>query len=207
MAHYTITVRTLMDNGFDFGLKDYPIFDESYRDVLNKNILEYYLEEEIGFETPALFKRYLNNRMQLIMPKYNAMYPSIQEILKNPTSNMSLHETFEAKGETTGNSNSSSNSISKNNSLYQDTPQGKIQMEDLDSNQVYATNFSTDKLSSNVNSNNESSSIGTNEYVKNIVGNSGNKYNIEIMDKISSKLKSIDQLVIEELFDLFMGIF
>ena len=207
MAHYTITVRTLMDNGFDFGLNTYPIFNEMYRNTLNKNILEYYLEEEIGFETPALFKRYLNSRMQLIMPKYNAMYSSIQEILENPTSNMSLHETFKAKGESTGNSNSTSNSTSKNNSLYQDTPQGKIQMEDLDSNQVYATNFSTDKLNSNVNSNNESSSIGTNEYVKSIVGNSGNKYNIELMDKISTNLKSVDQLIIQELSDLFMGIF
>ena len=207
MAHYTITVRTLMDNGFDFGLQNYPIFDESYRATLNKNILEYYLEEEIGFETPALFKRYLNNRMKLIMPKYNLMYPAIKEILENPTSNMSLHETFKAKGESTGNSKSTSNSTSKNNSLYQDTPQGKINMIDLDHNQVYATNFSTDKINSDINTDNNSTSIGTNEYVKNIVGNSGNKYNIEIMDKISTKLKSIDQLIIEEISDLFMGIF
>jgi hypothetical protein len=196
-----------MDNGFDFGLKDYPIFNEGYRNTLNRNILEYYLEEEIGFETPALFKRYLNNRMRLIMPKYKAMYSSIQEILENPTSNMSLHETFKAKGESSGNSNSTSESSSKNNSLFQDTPQGSIKMQDLDSNQVYATNFSTDKNNSNINTNTDSSSIGTNEYVKSVIGNSGNKYNIEIMEKITTNLKSIDQLIIEELSNLFMGIF
>ena len=42
MAHYTVTIKTLLDNGFDFGLKDYPIFDESYRSTLNQNILNYY---------------------------------------------------------------------------------------------------------------------------------------------------------------------
>ena len=207
MAQYTITIRSLMDNGFDFGLKDYPIFDEDYRGTLNKNILEYYLEEEIGFETPALFKRYLNNRMNLIMPKYNAMYSSIQEILENPTSNMSLHETFNAKGESTGDVNSLSTSSNKDNNLFQETPQGSLKMTDLENDNVYATTFSTNKNTSNVNSNSTSNSVGTNEYVKNIVGNSGNKYNIEIMEKITTNLKSIDQMVIKELSNLFMGIF
>ena len=207
MAQYTITIRSLMDNGFDFGLNDYPIFDEDYRGTLNKNILEYYLEEEIGFETPALFKRYLNNRMNLIMPKYNAMYSSIQEILKNPTSNMSLHETFNAKGESTGDVNSLSTSLNKDNNLFQETPQGSLKMTDLDNDNVYATTFSTNKNTSNVNSNSTSNSVGTNEYVKSIIGNSGNKYNIEIMEKITTNLKSIDQMIIEELSNLFMGIF
>ena len=207
MAQYTITIRSLMDNGFNFGLNDYPIFDENYRATLNNNILEYYLEEEIGFETPALFKRYLNNRMKLIMPKYNAMYSSIQEILENPTSNMSLHETFKAKGESSGDVNSLSTSLNKDNNLFQETPQGSLKMSDLDNDNVYATTFSTNKNTSNVNSNSTSNSIGTNEYVKNIVGNSGNKYNIEIMEKITTNLKSIDQMIIEELSNLFMGIF
>ena len=183
MAQYTITIRSLKENGFDFGLLSYPIFDENYRGVLNENILNFYYEEEIGFETPALFKKYLNNRMQLIMPKYNAMYSSIQEILENPTSNMSLHESFKAKGDSTGTSKTTTESNSKNNSLFQDTPQGSITMQDLDSNSIYATNFSTDKNNSTVNGENLSTSNGTNEYVKSIIGNSGNKYNIEIMEK------------------------
>ena len=69
MAHYTITIKTLQENGFDFGLNDYPIFDESYRSTLNSNILNYYFESEIGVETPALFKKLLNDRMKLIMCK------------------------------------------------------------------------------------------------------------------------------------------
>ena len=74
MAKYTITVKTLIDNNFNFGLNSYPIFDENYRNTLNQNILNYYYESEIGVETAALFKKLLNARMQLIMPKYNKMY-------------------------------------------------------------------------------------------------------------------------------------
>ena len=36
MSQYTTELRYLIQQNYDFGLKDYPIFDESYRDVLNK---------------------------------------------------------------------------------------------------------------------------------------------------------------------------
>ena len=42
MAHYTITIKTLKQNNFNFGLQDYPIFNETYRETLNNNILNYY---------------------------------------------------------------------------------------------------------------------------------------------------------------------
>ena len=54
MAKYTTTIKTLIDNNFDFGLKDYPIFDEEYREHLNDMILKHYYMSEIGFETAAL---------------------------------------------------------------------------------------------------------------------------------------------------------
>ena len=40
MAHYTITIQTLINNGFDFKLDNYPIFDENYRETLNNKILK-----------------------------------------------------------------------------------------------------------------------------------------------------------------------
>lgn len=210
MAIYTITIRSLMENGFDFGLKEYPIFDENYRNTLNKNILEYYFESEIGLETPALFKRILNSRMNLIMQKYNSMYQSIQEVLENPLSNMNLKETFSSNSSAngTGTSNSSSTSSSNGKNLYQDTPQGKISMQDLEGD-VYATNYSKseDGGVASGTSTSSSESTGTNEYVKHIIGNSGNKYNIDLMNKLATDLKSVDELIINELQDLFMGIY
>ena len=38
MAKYTVTIKSLLDNNFNFGLDSYPIFDENYRETLNENI-------------------------------------------------------------------------------------------------------------------------------------------------------------------------
>ena len=66
MAHYTITIKTLIDNNFDFKMNNYPIFDENYRTTLNEKILNHYYEDEIGFETASLFRFYLNNKLNEI---------------------------------------------------------------------------------------------------------------------------------------------
>ena len=173
MAKYTITIKTLIDNDFDFGLTSYPIFDENYRETLNNNILNYYFESEIGFETAELFKRYLNNKMMLIMPKYNAIYQSQIELLNNGLlNNVNLTENFESSGTSSGTNNSSSNSNSNSDSksLYQDTPQGKIFNKALNE-QEFATNFTEnennihDSSTSNSTANNET----TNNYIKTLI--------------------------------------
>ena len=56
MAKYTITIKTLIDNNFDFKMDSYPIFDENYRNTLNQNILYHNYENEIRFETASLFR-------------------------------------------------------------------------------------------------------------------------------------------------------
>ena len=55
MAKYTITIKTLIDNNFDFQMNNYHIFDENYRKTLNDNILHHSYENEIGLETAPLF--------------------------------------------------------------------------------------------------------------------------------------------------------
>lgn len=232
MAHYTVTILSLQKNNFDFGLRDYPIYDESYRNTLNNNILNYYLESEIGFETAALFKRILNDRMKLIMPKYNKLYQAESNLFLNGLfNNVNLEETYNRsksnESDTTGSSSQSDTgsgtqsgtSTSNNKNLYQDTPQGTVSTETLDSENVYATNFTIDRNSttSSVTNNSTSSSSlnnststnesGTEEYVKNLVGSNGKKYNIELYNDYILKLQNIDMLIINELQDLFMGIF
>ena len=87
MSKYTTELRYLIENNFDIGLKDYPIFDENYRESLNRKIINHYYFREIGMETAELFKRYLNNTMREIMPYYNQLYKS--ELLEfNPFYNV-----------------------------------------------------------------------------------------------------------------------
>ena len=76
MSQYTTELRYLIEQNYDFGLKDYPLFDENYREVLNKKIIDEYYFREIGVETPARFKHHLNHTMDMIMPYYNQLYES-----------------------------------------------------------------------------------------------------------------------------------
>lgn len=87
LSKYTTELRYLIENNFDLGLKNYPIFDENYRETLNNKIINHYYFREIGFETAELFKRYLNTTLNEIMPYYNQLYKS--ELLEfNPFYNV-----------------------------------------------------------------------------------------------------------------------
>lgn len=211
MAKYTVTIKTLMDNKFDFGLKNYPIFDEAYRETLNNNILMHYYENEIGFETAGLFKVYLNQKMFEIMPYYNELYKVQKKILLNDiTNNVNLTETFKRDTSTNTSSNSASTSsgISKSKNVEQNTPQGKLKYEDVD-NFSYASNLTMDKndTSNSVNDSATGESSGNENYIKTIIGNNGSKYNVDILEQLKNNLMNIDLMIINELNDLFMQIF
>ena len=203
MAKYTITIKSLIDNNFDFGLQNYPIFNESYRNTLNNNILNHYYENEIGFETANLFKFYLNQKLNEIMPYYNELYKNQEKLIKdNLFDNVDLEESSNRINNTSTNSNSLSNSDSKN--LFQDTPQGKIDMTLFD-DQTYATNLTLNKAKINDVSN--SSGNNNEDFKRKIKGTNGNKYKIDILKDIKNNLMNIDLMIINDLNDLFMQIF
>lgn len=211
MAKYTVTIKTLMDNKFDFGLKNYPIFDESYRETLNNNILMHYYENEIGFETAGLFKIYLNQKMFEIMPYYNELYKVQKRILETDSlANVNLTETFtrDTSTNTSSNSASTSTGISKSKNVEQATPQGKLKYEDVD-NFSYASNLTMDKndTSNSVKDSASGKSSGNENYIKTIIGNNGNKYNIDILEQLKNNLMNIDLMIINDLNELFMQIY
>lgn len=63
-------------------LNSYPIFDGTHRITLNKKIINHYLFNEIGLETVELWKYRFDEKMQLIMPKYNMMYKALAQDYK-----------------------------------------------------------------------------------------------------------------------------
>lgn len=202
MSKYTITIKNLIDNNFNFGLDDYPIWNESYRNTLNQKILNHYYMNEIGFETAELFKFYLNNKMREIMPYYNKMYNSVENAITNVMANVDLQETSNRLNNNDINTSSQSNSDNKN--LFQDTPQGKINFEKLE-NQQWATNYTNNV--NDINDNSTSHGENTENYQRHIIGNNGKKYNVELLKDIQNNLFDIDMLIINQLNDLFMGIF
>ena len=206
MAHYTITIQTLINNNFDFQLDKYPIFDENYRKTLNNKILNHYFDAEIGFETAPLFRHYLLAKLNEIMPLYNIMYEKQKDLLENIFGNVNLTETFEGENNINTNSNSNSNGSGNSKNLFQDTPQGELDTTSIN-NQKWATNLSLNENSVHNEVNDTSLSNGTNNYIKKIIGNNGGKYNIELLKEIQNSIINIDIMVINELQDLFMGIF
>lgn len=214
MSKYTITIRQLLKNNFDFGLNNYPIFDESYRSTLNQKILNHYYENEIGLETPELFKFYLNQKLEEIMPYYNILYNKQVKILSNIENNVNLTETFNRTNNTntstSSNSTSNSSGTSNNKNLFLDTPQGDTYKGTIDDTD-YATNVTFDRNSNTNNITDTSSSTGdadtTENYIKTVIGNNGGRYNIELLKDIKDNLINIDMLIITDLNELFMGLF
>lgn len=212
MAKYTITIKTLIDNNFDFQMTQYPLFDENYRETLNHNILYHYYENEIGFETAPLFRLYLNQKLNEIMPYYNELYKAQKKLIDENLllNNVNLTEQLSGQNATQSSSTSQSTNsgTSNNKNLFQDTPQGEISSTDID-NQTWATNLTLDRNTSNntINDSSSATGSGTNSYLKTIIGNNGGKFNIDILNDIKNNLMNIDLMIINELNDLFMQIF
>lgn len=202
MSKYTTTIKNLIDNNFDFKMTSYPIFDENYRETLNQKILYHYYENEIGFETASLFRFYLNNKLNEIMPYYNELYNKQIKLLDKLDKNVDLTETFKRDTET--NTTSKSNSKSKGKNVFLDTPQGDLYKGDIDSTD-YATSVTWNK--NDIDDTSDASGTGLENYIKTITGNNGSKYNIEILKDIKDNIMNIDLMIINELNDLFMGLF
>lgn len=90
MADFTIelykvlefTGATLDDKGDyqggNIGLGDYPIFNEAHRSVLNRKIINRYLNREIGLENIPRFQHAMRRLMHEIMPAYNELYKTTE---------------------------------------------------------------------------------------------------------------------------------
>lgn len=210
MAKYTTTIKKLIDNNFDFQLTEYPIFDENYRETLNQNILYHYYENEIGFETAGLFRFYLKQKLNEIMPYYNELYKAQKVVLNNLLNNVNITETFnrDTTSNTQSNSSSINNGTNKSKNVFLDTPQGNEYKGDMD-NTNYATNVTWNKndINNTINDTSNMQGTGLENYVKTIIGNNGNKYNIDILNDVKNKLMNIDLMIINDLNDLFMQIF
>lgn len=90
-------ISSAIPSVFDF---DFPIFDESYRNVLETKILKHYYTREIGLETVGLWKLKLDTKLNEIMPFYNQLYKS--ELIEfNPMYDVDLTRDHNLKREET----------------------------------------------------------------------------------------------------------
>ena len=211
---------------FDF---DYPIFDEKYRSVLETKIIKHYYTREIAAETVGLWKLWLDERMNNIMPYYNQLYKS--ELLEfNPLydtdittdSNRKInHEENttdnNVRTDNLNNKNTRTDNLSTENSheehdtdsgtndnltAYSDTPQNGLKG-------VTELNYLTNATKVNGSDNNGRGSKkydNTDEYLEHVKGKRGTDSYAKILQEYRKTFLNIDQMIINSLSDLFMGV-
>lgn len=211
MAVATVMLRDVVRlTGDHIGLDEYPIFDESYRKTLNDRIKRTYWLQEIAHETIDIFTWRLSLKMDLIMPRYNRMY--LAEIQNTDPLDGNRHYSKTGQDGTSQNTGANKQSstgagenTSKGRTVGSDTPQTRL-AGDGD----YATSISDASTSGTSASKNDSSSSSSsnssynNNQRSESWGYSGSK--ARAIADYRGTLLNVDDLVIAELSDLFLGL-
>lgn len=206
MSKYTITIKDIVNSYnditdlkkideklevarqyiFDF---EYPVIDDTTKARIEKAILKHYYYREIAFETVGMFKIKLNDRLNLIMSRYNALYKK-QDLNVSPYVNSYLKET--------GTSNNSNDST-VNNEDWQttsDTPRGILtDLKDGKYSSMAVYNENNDKTIARGNSN----------YERDVESLNGMTY-ADAFRNYFDNIISIDEELVNEFSDLFMVI-
>ncbi len=210
MATHTIRLKDVdrITKGH-WGLDNYEIFDEAYREKLNSRIKREFWLNEIGHETIDIFIWRLELKMDLIMPRYNRMYlAELQNTdpLDGGTASSRTRQWGDSSndGTNTNSSNGTGSGTSKGRTVASDTPQTR-----LAGNADYASSLS-DATSENSNKSASTSAGSTNSrshYDNNQSSESqqrGSK--AQMIAQYRGTLVNVDNFVIEELRDLFLGV-
>ena len=204
MSKYTVSIYELEKNNFDFGLNDYPIFDESARPLLNERILNFYKFREIGFQNPWVFRDRLRARMDLIMSqKYNELFKVKQKEF-NPLYNIEIHETFEheIKAENNGTDKTTDDSLAYTTTL----PNQKMTEQNITDN-IYADSANKGKQNTTTQSNGSNTQKET--YTRTQEGSSAGLPFSKAMEQFFHYLDKCNVVdsIIRDLGDLFLTIY
>lgn len=161
---------------------NFPIFDESYRDVLCRKILKHYYTREICEESVGLWKLRLDTRMNEIMPYYNKLYKS--ELLEfNPLYDTELTRTSNRNNESEGSEEYTSNKDATGNSVTDSTNSGtnKSTTNETSEGSVHNSEDTTTTLTSegSVTGTSEGTTTGSNNSTTTVNGqNTGTDYDL-----------------------------
>lgn len=218
---------------FDF---DYPIFDPSYKKVLETHFIREFYTREIGFETEELFKFRLETWFSINMPYFNQLFKS--ELLEyDPLTNSKMlakHKKTtdteqKAKVNTKANSKENSSGSSNTNDdnfsreLQSDTPDSRLSITTKDGQGVieYASAIGeanqNNKQTTSGNSTSDSNTVATNEqdtdinevedYVQERLGKIGVQTYPDMVAKFRNSFIRIEKDMFEELQRLFMLVY
>lgn len=231
MARYTLEISQLHNTEIQTN-STFKIFDFEYdfytddleiRKNFEKKFVEYYFYNEIGFETVGRWKRALKGKLDIMAPYYKQLYAT-ELATKNINFmlNKDLNETYTRVVDNThlnkdtqttiANATNTDSTTSQDIGIESDTPQGSI--SNLE-NYMSSANKNNSNTTSNGTNNNTQESTATQEQN----GKSTESYNLlsqgnigitssgKLLEDWRKILINIDQLIIEEMQDLFIQIF
>ena len=217
MSKYTIELREIENCICYLFPKGFPFYTDS--EELRKNFIQKFYDEymfrEIGFETVERFKRSLLGKLNKIMPYYTQLYHTELESKNiNFLLNKDLIETFEREisGSSEVNSNSTTNAngttTANSNDIMYDTPNSRI-----DDITKYPTQGSQGEnnatSSSNATSTNNQTGENTQTEKTSLIskGNIGITSSAQLLKEWREVIINIDELILNDLEDLFMLLF
>jgi hypothetical protein len=223
MARYTIELRNVcmlfgretVEGWFkEWNLSDYLTDEEiaiiTARGVFDKDklaslIVDHYFMNEIGFETPALFRHYAKVKMHEIMEEKAPLLYTMA-LAFDPLKNVNYTETLNRRNDTTTSSSSNTTSTGSGLSVNSDTPQGQISKASILAGS-YASQTSANEDTNSVTDSTSATGAGVENYTKTIQGVYGKTTVQEAIRDYRKNIISLNYDIIKELNTLFMGVY
>ena len=201
----TVELGEIVDAGVDVWSFDYPSYykDDAKR-AFEQKVLDHYRFRQIGQETVGRWLHMFRTRVREIMPYYIQLYKSV-ELMENAGDPFEAYNLTEEYTETrSGSVESSENETAEREGerRFSNTPQGAI--ENIDTYMTEATKEG-DNASKNV------TAAATNNddvhYTMTRRGNIGVQPLGQEINVYRSALIDVDMKIIQELNDLFLGVY
>ena len=220
MASYTVDIYTLLkDTNFKVFDFNYNFYDEQHKEEFEEKFINYYMFNEIGFETVVRFKHYLKEKLNRIAPYYEQLYKTELRCLEGDIDfmlNKDLHETINVTGNNTSNvttndsntSTTSATSLNNSKESYLDNGNASLDLTDgnlTGINETTGQGNTTNTVSGNSSSDTTNNNNQQTELISK--GNIGVTSSAELLKQWRQILINIDEMIIEECRDLFMMIY
>ena len=228
----TVELGDIVASGVDIWAFDYPVPADTVtyngktakvpfdKETFEQKIIDHYRFRQIGQETVGRWLHYFRTRIREIMPYYVQLYEFEAKWFNvdDPLESYNLTETFQQESHGSGTQNttgtsentSESSGTSEKVNRFSDTPEGNVANLDM-----YLTNATRDndtssgeaRVSGSDSSESSSENTGTTSHTLTRRGNIGVQPLGGEVQNIRDAFINIDQMVINELKDLFLQVY
>lgn len=217
----TVELRDLVESGVNIWDFDYPsYYKDEEKKAFEQKVIDHFYFRQIGQETPARWLHYFRSRIREIMPYYLDIYKSVElfKSVEDPLESYNLTETYtessSGSGSSSDNSTSETSSTSSGHSenirKHSDTPQGDITNVEQYMTEGTVTEDDSSGESegtSSVNATGTTSSESERSYELTRRGNIGVQPFGQEIKILREAYINVDMMIINELNDLFLGVY